>query len=410
MIQTIQKTLAQIPSFKKVVVGISGGPDSVALAFLLNKLGYRVSLAHVNHNTRNGGSDEDQQFVETLAKKWNLPLFITQLKIAKKGNFENQARQKRYEFFEEVRKKTQSKFIAVGHHSDDQIETILMHIKRGSGQKGLCGMYTQNHNIIRPLLGISKPEILEFLKKNQLDYKIDSTNQDLRFERNKIRHQVIPQLEKKYPKLKSNLLKLSDIAQKRFQKNQQKAKKWIDQNIQLNRFERKSFAQLNSSIQSHVIFLLTGYEGVYKKQIEEIKRLIEDGESGKKKRAKATEFQIEYNLIRIKKDSKKTTPLKEKPLSQRTKWGESFLIYNGKKKLKVRTWKAGDRFQPNGMTGEKKLQDFFVDEKIPRDERGKIPIIVNEKDEIYAIGNLRVSKKGRFLKEVLKIETTNKST
>ena len=156
----IQKSLQSLPPFKKVVVGVSGGGDSVALAHILMKLGYDVTIAHLNHGLRGKESDADEKFVTKLAEKWDVPCVTHKIRLQDKGNMENNARLIRYAFLEKVRQAKKAKFIAVAHHLDDQIETILMHMQRGAGLRGLCGMKIQNGSIIRPLLDVKKKDLI----------------------------------------------------------------------------------------------------------------------------------------------------------------------------------------------------------------------------------------------------------
>src|SRR5262249_19491687 len=145
----------------------SGGVDSVVLAHKLKNLGYQMVLAHFNHGWRGKESDENENFCWNLAKKWKIPIEVSRGKKVEKGNAEAKAREERYFFLEAVRQKHKACYIAVAHHKDDQIETIWMHKKRGAGLRGLAGMPLVQRKIIRPLLEISKKEILEYAKFNK---------------------------------------------------------------------------------------------------------------------------------------------------------------------------------------------------------------------------------------------------
>lgn len=404
MIKMLQQMLAQIPHFKRVVVGISGGADSVALAHALHTLGYEVILAHLNHGLRGVESDADQVFIERLAQKWGLPLAVTQLNMPKEGNLENHCRQIRYEFLEEVRQKYRAKFIAVAHHQKDQVESILMHMERGAGPRGMCGMYVRRNKIIRPLLKVKKDRILHYIHQHHLKYRTDSSNTDLRFKRNYVRHKVIPRLEKKWKNFQSHLIKLSDISKKRLHKIQKRAKAWSTHFIQKNRFSRSAFLRLPPHVQSEVLLQILGHQDVYRSGVEVVKKLIAEGRTGKQKSVKNTTFILEYDEVIFFTNTDSHQIAGKKPIEGKVAWGRWVLSYKGKEKLYVRGWEPGDRFEPNGMGGSKKLQDFFVDQKVPRRERKSIPIIVNQKNEILSVGDLRLSKKGVFLKEVLELK------
>ena len=205
LVKTIQNTIFQQELFErraKIVVGVSGGPDSVCLlevlAELMPKHDLQLIVAHVNYGLRGKDSDKDEKFVRDLAQKNNLKLEVLQVKISSKQNLENNLRNIRYDFFEKIRKENRFDLIAVAHNSDDQVETYLMRIIRGAGLQGLSAMRYKNNRIIRPLLNVSRKEILEHLDKTNRTYRTDRTNRENLFLRNKIRNKLIPYLEKNF--------------------------------------------------------------------------------------------------------------------------------------------------------------------------------------------------------------------
>lgn len=194
----------------KIVVAVSGGPDSVCLLDILNQLKDKYTLelivAHVNYNLRGKDSTADEKFVLNLAKKYGLEMVVLHPKIKTRKNLENNLRDIRYAFFEKVRKENGYDYIAVGHNLDDQAETFLQRLIRGAGMAGLRAMQFKNGRIIRPLLGFSRQEILKYLKLRKLPYRTDKTNQENVFLRNRIRHQLIPYLEKNFnPRFKETI-------------------------------------------------------------------------------------------------------------------------------------------------------------------------------------------------------------
>lgn len=236
LVKKIQNNIFQKNLFARgsgLVVGISGGPDSVSLleilARLQKKYDLKIILAHVNYALRGKDSDRDQKIVEDLAQKYALELFVLQPKLGKK-NSEESLRNIRYDFFEKIRKENSCEYIAVAHTLDDQVETFFMRLIRGAGLSGLASMKFRSGKIIRPLLNISKREILEFLKKNKIKYRIDKTNRENKFFRNKIRNILIPMLERNFnPNIKEMIFKnslsiaddyslLLDLAQKEYAK------------------------------------------------------------------------------------------------------------------------------------------------------------------------------------------------
>lgn len=200
-----------------VVVGISGGSDSVGLALILKqikaKYDLKLHLVHINYHQRGEDSDRDQKFVERFAEENKLDLTVfSYLELGGsgcKGNLEELLRDFRYQKFEEVREKLNFDKVAVAHHLDDQIETFWMNLIRGSGLTGLTGMKIRRGFLIRPFLNFSKKEIEDFLENNQQKYRLDKTNLETEFIRNKIRLKLIPFLEKNFnPKIRGGLIKL----------------------------------------------------------------------------------------------------------------------------------------------------------------------------------------------------------
>jgi tRNA(Ile)-lysidine synthase len=187
----------------KIIIGVSGGPDSVCLLDILAKIKEKKELAlhivHLNYGLRGKDSEKDEKLVEKLAQKYEVGRSVLKVeKLKKNRTNEENLRNIRYDFFEKVRKELKFDLIAVAHNQDDQAETFLMHLIRGAGLQGLSGMKYKNEKIIRPLLGISRSEILDYLKTSRLEYRIDRTNKINNFFRNKIRNQLIPFLGKNF--------------------------------------------------------------------------------------------------------------------------------------------------------------------------------------------------------------------
>jgi tRNA(Ile)-lysidine synthase len=192
----------------KIVLGVSGGPDSVCMLDIFSQLQKKYNLeliiAHVNYGLRGKDSERDEKFVRNLAEKYNLKIFV--LKPPVKSKSENAWREIRYNFFEKIRKTNNFDLIAVAHNADDQVETFLMRLIRGSGLTGLSAMKFKNSKIIRPLLGITRQEILEYLDKTDKKYRTDKTNKTNLFFRNKIRNRLLPELEKLNPNVRQTIL------------------------------------------------------------------------------------------------------------------------------------------------------------------------------------------------------------
>ncbi len=404
VLNDIKKTLSDLPVFKKVVVGVSGGADSVVLAHVLKKLGYQITLVHLNHTLRGNDSDADEAFVIELAQKWKVPFVTSRVKLPKRGNLENEGRKARYGFFEKVRQAQRAKYIAVAHHQDDQIETILLHAERGAGMRGLCGMNMLSGHLLRPLLSIPKSEILKYAEKNKLAYRHDLSNFDPGFRRNRLRHEVIPELKKKDKQFASKLLQLSELARRQHDEVVRRTAAWAEKHIKDHRFSRLDFVTLPKMLQAEVLLNIIGRQDIYRKHIDELMEFIFKGATGKKKIFSDVTFHLQYDEVYLETQQSQTPHLKKQKIdSGTTLWGSYSIRYKGDKLIYVRQWKPGDRFQPAGMKGSKKIQDFFTDSKIPRAERKSIPIIVDRNDSVLSIADIRVANKGVYLKKCLRL-------
>ncbi|MBT3514926.1 MAG: tRNA lysidine(34) synthetase TilS, partial [Nitrospina sp.] len=196
------KIIELITPGDKVLVAVSGGADSLALIYLLEKfskeLSYNLFVAHLNHLARGKESDEDEKFVEKVAGKLSLPIFIDKIDIRNsslKYSFQESARILRYQFLEKTLKSIKGNKIALGHTADDNIETVLMNLLRGTGLRGLSGIPETTGNVIRPLLYFTRLELEAFLCDHNIAYRTDSSNSDTKYLRNKVRQEMIPFLK-----------------------------------------------------------------------------------------------------------------------------------------------------------------------------------------------------------------------
>ena len=209
-----------VSSGDKIVVGVSGGADSIALLHVLHLFSktksYDLVVAHVNHKTRGRESYADAEFVKDFSGKLGLQFVLKEVdvenkRIQIKKSFQETARLIRYQFFNETLKAVGGNKIALGHSADDRVETILMNIIRGSGLKGLVGIPQVRDNIIRPFWGIYRKELESYLKVSNICFRNDYSNNDRKYLRNKIRHELIPNLESYNPNIKKKLQEMSEI-------------------------------------------------------------------------------------------------------------------------------------------------------------------------------------------------------
>jgi len=202
----------------RVVAAVSGGPDSVCLLHVLLEVAPRfeasvAGIAHVNHKLRGEASQEDERFVAAIAARARVPFFRIDAPI-ESGNIEQSARLKRREFFSRLMKDGDATKIALGHTRDDQAETVLFRLLRGAGLSGLAGIHPVSANgLIRPLIDVTRAEIVEYLTNRQIAWREDASNTDLRFARNRIRHQLLPQFAREWnPNIVDALAQLGELA------------------------------------------------------------------------------------------------------------------------------------------------------------------------------------------------------
>lgn len=289
----------------QIIVGVSGGPDSVCLLNILVKIAPKYNLklriAHVNYGIRKKDADRDERIVKQLAEQYRLKIDILRFKtshFSTTKNLENKLRDIRYDFFEKLLKEHGFDSIAIAHNQDDQAETVLMRLIRGSGLQGLGAMRAKTNSVIRPLLNTSKKNILNYLKSEKINFGIDITNKDTRFLRNKFRHRLLPYLEKNYnPKIKESLSKTSALIADDYdfilQSAKKSASKIIQENLQENQItiDTQKFLKLHSAIQKHTLRILItdikkDLKDIENSNIEEILKIIKST----KKKSQILEF------------------------------------------------------------------------------------------------------------------------
>jgi len=407
-----------------ILVGVSGGVDSVVLLNILakiqSKMNLKIAVAHVNYGLRKE-SDKDNELVRELAKKYGFPFFEEKVQLSG-GNIEEKARDIRYGFFNEICKHNGMNKIAVAHHKNDLIETFFLNLTRGSGLTGLVSMKPKNGNLIRPLLFSTRKEIEKYAKANKLESVEDSTNKDLSIKRNLVRHKIIPEFEKMNPDFVETideeiqtLREANDVISSITEGHYKKMAKETGDSVEIS---VKSLCSLHPYLQSEILrkallHVKGDLRDISRKNIEDIMNLTEKP-YGTKKVHLPEGLLVEriYDKIRLEKWEK---PLSVKPKKKTLeigkkvifgKWGfflENTSEFNQKKfknlvyldihkagELLVRCRLNGDRIDiREGKT--KKLQDIFVDAKVPRSERDSYPVIVNKENKVVLIPLLRTN-------------------
>lgn len=382
------------------ILAFSGGPDSMYLLHLLLKKDEKPILAHLNHNLRGTESDQDELFCKKIAKQYGLT--IETGKIAPPKN-EEEARIARYKFLENIRRKHNATKILTAHHLNDSIETFILNLSRGTGLRGLTGI--KSDKIERPLLSTTKSEILAYLKKHKIPYRKDSSNQDEKFSRNRIRLHIVPELKKINPKIEKTFATTI--------KNLQEVQSFIDSQTPKwqGEFFCEKFSSLHPCIQANLLLKIDNEFS--RKNISELQTFIKKNHTGSRKLG----LEISYGKIftRPKIKTFKTTfqILKTRPKSLKSK-NTVFLNFDkikNIKKLDIAAFNPGDKIKPLGLNGKtQKLQDIFINKKIPQELRKKIPVIKFGK-EIICIGWLAIANKYKVTKttrQILKISFKDK--
>ena len=430
-----------------LIVALSGGADSTALLDMLSRMpGFhlRLVVAHLNHCLRGAESDADQEFCRKLAASYGLPFEFSRVDVkglakSEELNLEDAGRRARINFLELVREKHGAAAIVTAHHCDDQAETILMRLLRGSGMTGLCGIpYRNQRGYIRPLLNVTRAEIEQYLAGRGLDWREDASNQDTSFLRNRIRHELLPLLEQYNPSVRRSLIStaailadedtlLETLAEQAFNASWYK----VGGSFACSIAEFKAHpAALQRRILRHACRQLAGNLDEFSLgHIDSIRRLLDSsGPNSRLSLPQSVSAVREYDRIMLclsmadyigDVESISITEPGHYPL----RCGGSLEVticpapveLNGLNADSacfdlditplpwlVRNFRPGDRIIPIGMTGRKKVKDVFIDNKIPMPERRMIPLLFCEGELIWIAG-VRRADKGRICEETISV-------
>ena len=415
----------------KILAAVSGGMDSVLMVHLLKSAGYNFGIAHCNFQLRGDESTGDEQFCRQLAQQLDAPFHTTSFDTLtfsadNKVSTQMAARTLRYQWFEKVREQAGYSVIALAHHQNDAIETILLNLTRGTGIAGLHGILPKNGLLVRPLLFLSRDEIHQLIQRLQIPYREDSSNSSTKYARNKIRLEVIPKLKELNPTLErtfeNNLqhfreleillnLRVAELQQKMVVVDGGESHIFLKDIIDLEPKRLLLFNLLqpygfNETSIDDLISALGKHSGrVFE---SENFRLILDRERiilTKKNPGQQPEVPINmhdreinygrYKLNILHDDS----PLIVKNNPMAVSIDAGLLIYP----LTLRPWQQGDSFVPLGMKGRKKVSDFFVGEKVPLHQKEEIPLLVNGNGDITWLGGYRLADNYKVTKDTKKV-------
>jgi tRNA(Ile)-lysidine synthase len=434
MLSKIKQLIAERGLWKQgepILVGVSGGPDSVALLDALMQLRRDrsgVTVCHLNHQLRGGASDEDAEFVRQLAAKYGLPVDIRsrdvkQLAAEKNVSVEMAARMARLEFFQSLAHGTGIGKVALAHTADDQVETVLLRLLRGAGREGLSAMeplstHGAKLTLMRPMLTVWRDEVMEYLRERNLSFREDETNRDETILRNRVRHTLLPMLEREFgASTKEALRRAADIfgeedrlleamAETRFKSiedgEQLDIRELLREDVSLQRrivrrwlMSQTAFANLTMERVEAVLWLASESAGTARVDVggghlvarvyDKLVFVKSDEELALPAPSVAEETLFVPDSLHVSslgfRFSAQVVPREVwEAARQAGLSSESLTVFFDADKLPqqwftLRSWREGDRFQPLGMSGEKKLQDFFVDEKVPQPQRARVPLL-----------------------------------
>lgn len=401
-----------------LVIGASAGPDSIALLNLVRTTTKKkLVCAHIDHNIRKI-SNEEANYLQQYCQTNNIIFESMTIKSYKEKNFENEARNIRYKFYEQILNIYHSQTLLLAHHGDDLIETVLMKIIRGSNLEGYAGIKEisklENYQIIRPLLKYTKNDLINYNKEHNLKYYLDETNEDLTYTRNRYRHQLLPILKQEDELVHKKFLNYSQTLQEYFNYIEKITLEKIKTIRKNNKINLLLFNNEDEFIQKNIIFYYLSdiYHNkaniIKTSHINSIINLIKSKKpSGKISLPNNYQAIKEYNYLLIKETKQENfyyIPLTNnlqiknftfKILDSCDTDGNDVCRLNSKQiklPLYLRNKKDGDKIEIKGLNGHKKIKEIFIENKIPLTNRQTYPILVDADDNILWIPNLKKSK------------------
>ena len=429
VIRTIER-YRMVHSGDRVLVGLSGGADSVALTELLlelkPRLGITLVLAHLNHGLR-AEAEEDEAFCRSLSERLSLPFASGRADVAErarksKRSIEDEGRNARYQFLEAQAAQFGAQRIAVGHTLDDQAETFLLRLLRGSGSRGLGAIHpVKDGGIVRPLIEVRRREIESYLKERGASFREDASNADPRFTRNRIRHQELPRLSSAYnPRLVETLARSASLLRDEEEWMEAETRDAFDSVAAVSgdeiRLDQKALSRHPLALRRRLIRVaierLRGLGNVSHRHIEDVLALAEEGQSGRELYLPGIVVELSFDQMRFRIGStararkarergyngfeyRLSIPAQvripeclgtlsariaepNRELDGPPPFGNAVIVgFDGRlPELKVRSPRPGDRFHPLGAPGSKSLSRYLMGRKVSRDSRSRVPLVV----------------------------------
>ena len=413
----MDQVLSDIIFTTPIVVGVSSGPDSMCLLNILEKKTKDIIVCHINHNIRKESKIEEE-YLKDYCKKHNLIFETTTITSYQESNFENEARKKRYAFYEEILKKYHSKYLFLAHHGDDLIETVLMKIVRGSNIDGYAGIKklskVKDYYIVRPLLDYTKEDIINYNKDNNIKYYIDKTNEDISYTRNRYRKNILPLLKEEDKCVHKKFSKYSSVLQEYSNYMQREIERHIDNVYKNNTIYLDKLRELDPFLIKNILYYILNniYNNenniITEKHIDGIISIINSDKPN-------LSLNLPYNKVIVKEYNKliikdKIDKIKDYKIKVNDKIEINNLIIekikeinsngnnvcrlnsnNIKLPLYLRNRKNGDTIILKGSNYHKKIKDIFIEKKIPLSKRDSYPILVDSDDNILWIPNIKKS-------------------
>jgi len=407
------KHIKQVPDYaqKKYLLAVSGGIDSVVLAHLLHQNKLNFEMAHCNFALRGDESNQDEEFVKKLAKQLDVPLHIKKCPVNTKENTQLAARNQRYEWFNKLKHTRHFDYILTAHHLNDAIETFFINLLRGTGIQGLLGI-PENETYLRPLLDISREEIHKYAKEKQLQWREDSSNASVKYLRNKIRHNLIPEIKKISPEFElimqrtfKHLQETNGIVLDWFEGHKKEIIKEKNEEQILDIEKWKNLKNKNRFLfQWLKNYGFSDWESIYQLPFAQSGKYHQSGNHLLLKHN--NQLILSQKPASLKNDSYIFNSIPEQiqepfaakfeilhenqiSLDEIKKAGKNILFIDFDKlnfPLIIRKKRDGDYFYPLGMKGKKKLSDFYKDEKISMTEKEKIWLFCDNKNIVWVSG------------------------
>ena len=387
------------PEAQAILVAVSGGVDSMVLASLLHEMNYSIAVAHCNFQLRAKESDSDEELVRNWCSERNIPCHIKKIetnRLVKESTESVQmvARNERYKFFEDLMDEHGYSATALAHHANDRVESVLMNVLRGTGIRGLQGMPSKRGKYIRPLLSISKTEILEFAESHKIPFRDDASNKETHYQRNWVRLRVLPMLEQLDAEAFSKILQIAE----RVERELPNYERWISQ--QGNHIIKKDEIIVDTLKDSAAPFTILKEilesKDFSTDQVFEVLELLNSDSGAKVESESHQVLKDRESLIVSELNAPKTKPRLKFELLNRSelqflKAPKSVAFVDAdlvdESELQIRLWKNGDKFKPLGMKGWKLLSDFFIDQKFSILEKENTWLLTFKDEIVWVIGH-----------------------